>query len=518
VRENVVISFRGASYQIGRGQQFYGIWPAGATQPQPLEWWPVTPEGWSGAWSRFTSLEKPGTIEPVATAAGPAAEPAAGPAASGRTTNAITAIFLLGVGVVCGVVGLFPAYVGGESLIKEPAEIVPHAIYFAAWLASAALIWLGGTRQRVGALLATGVSAVTFGFFFADAGTPISGGAHLAGAGLVLGLIGWLACAGGSVMAFRLQPIGRPGKPRSDDWGPVVMLMLAAVGTAAAFAPSWDRYVLRVASGASQTITAGNAFANPAAVIAGNVVVMIAVVAVVAIAALWRPIRLGAALLAGAIIPMAAEAISALVQVGEATSPEQFGFSSAQASASGLTISSGVTAAFWIYCAFLVALIASFAWMLVPPHSALADGSHLPHGDPADATTSATSVAPAPTGAPAPAPTGAPAPAPTGAPAPTTPPSGAAPDTAAPDTASPASEGVSDAVPDSVSDGVPDSVSDGPADVPATPPPPAPPAPAPQDAEPSGPEAAGGTTATTTVAPIVGTVVPRTPSPESADG
>ncbi|HEX3923768.1 MAG TPA: hypothetical protein VHY31_15890 [Streptosporangiaceae bacterium] len=510
MRENVVISFRGASYQIGRGRQFYGIWPAGVTQPQPLEWWPVTPEGWSGAWSRFTSLEKPGTIEPVATVAGPGAEPAAGSAASGRSTNAITAVFLLGVGVVCGVVGLFPAYLGGQSLAQQPAEIVPHAIYFAAWLASAALIWLGGTRQRVGALLATGVSAVTFGFFFADAGTPISGGAHLGGAGLVLGLIGWLACAGGSVVAFRLQPIGRPGKPRSDDWGPVVMLMLAAVGTAAAFAPSWDRYVLRVASGASQTITAGNAFANPAAVIAGNVVVMIAVVAVVAIAALWRPIRLGAALLAGAIIPMAAEAISALVQVGEATSPEQFGFSSAQASASGLTISSGVTAAFWIYCAFLVALIASFAWMLVPPHSAVADGSHLPHGDPADATASVTGVAPAP------------------APGPTSPPSPDAPDTAPPDTAPPASDGVSD----------------GTANVPGTPPPappaphdaepapqdpPAPPAPqdqpappAPQDAEPgapeAGPEAAGGSTATTTVAPIVGTVVPRTPSPESADG
>jgi hypothetical protein len=502
VRENVVISFRGASYQIGRGQQFYGIWPAGATQPQPLEWWPVTPEGWSGAWSRFTSIEKPGTIEPVATAAGPASGLAAGPAASGRSTNAITAIFLLGVGVICGVVGLFPAYVGGESLIKEPAEIVPHAIYFAAWLAAAALIWLGGTRQRVGALLATGVSAVTFGFFFADAGTPISGGAHLAGAGLVLGLIGWLACAAGSVIAFRLQPLGRPGKPRSDDWGPVVMLMLAAVGTAAAFAPSWDRYVLRVASGASQTITAGNAFANPAAVITGNVVVMITVVAVVAAAALWRPIRLGAALLAGVIIPMAAEAISALVQVGEATSPEQFGFSSAQASASGLTISSGVTAAFWIYGAFLVALIASFAWMLVPPHSAVADGSRLPHGDPADTTASATG----PVSAPAPAPAAPQSPA-----APDTAPSDTAlPDTAPSDTAPPASDGT-------VGD-----PADGTAAVPDPPPPPAPPAP--QDAEQTGPEAAGdaeaagGSTATTTVAPIVGTVVPRTPSPESADG
>ncbi|HEX3925158.1 MAG TPA: hypothetical protein VHY31_22960, partial [Streptosporangiaceae bacterium] len=444
MRENVVISFRGASYQIGRGEQFYGIWPAGANQPQPLEWWPVTPEGWSGAWSRFTSLEKPGTIEPVAQAA--AAGPAAGPAASGRSTNAITAVFLLVVGVVCGIVGLFPTYIGGESLAQQPAEIVPHAIYFAAWLASAALIWFGGSRQRVGTLLAAGVSAVTFGFFFADAGTPISGGAHLAGAGLVLGLIGWLACAGGSVLAFRLQPVGRPGRPHTEDMGPVVMLMLAAVGTAVAFAPSWDRYVLRVASGASQTVTAGNAFTNPAAVIVGNVAVMVAVVAVVAVAALWRPIRLGAAFLAGAIIPMAAEAISALVQVSEGTSPEQFGFSQAQASASGLTISSGVTAAFWIYCAFLVALIASFAWMLVPPHSAAADGPRLPHGGPADATAAVTTPAPAP----APAAPQAPAPQPPGA----------------PDTAP--------------------SASDGTATAPGTPPPPAPPAP--QDAEPDGPE------------------------------
>ena len=59
--------------------------------------------------------------------------------------------------------------------------------------------------------------------------------------------------------------------------------------------------------------------------IAGNVIVMVALAAVVIVAALWRPVRHGAVLLAGAIIPMAAQAISALVQVGEPTSPASSG-------------------------------------------------------------------------------------------------------------------------------------------------------------------------------------------------
>jgi hypothetical protein len=104
----------------------------------------------------------------------------------------------------------------------------------------------------------------------------------------------------------------------------------------------------------------------------------------VAAAALWRPTRLGAALLAGAIIPMAAQAISALIQVGQTVSPTQFGVSPGQATQIGLTINSGLTSAFWIYCAFLVALIASFAWMLIPPHSAAAPSPHVPEGPPAE--------------------------------------------------------------------------------------------------------------------------------------
>ena len=146
------------------------------------------------------------------------------------------------------------------------------------------------------------------------------------------------------------------------------MLVLAGLGVAAAFAPAWDSFTLRSAAGQTQSLTLGNAFSNPGLVIAGDLAVMLALAAVVIAAALWRPVRHGAVLLAGAVIPMAAQALSALVQAGQAPSPTQFGISSAQASQIGLTISSGLTPAFWIYCGFLVALIVSCAWMLFTPH------------------------------------------------------------------------------------------------------------------------------------------------------
>jgi hypothetical protein len=147
------------------------------------------------------------------------------------------------------------------------------------------------------------------------------------------------------------------------------MVVLSGLGVAAAFAPPWDSFTLRTASGQVQTLTAGNAFSNPGLVIAGDLAVMIALAAVVIAAALWRPARHGAVLLAGATAVMAAQAISALVQVGETPVPAQFGISSAQASQLGLTISAGLTPTFWIYVGFLVALIAGCAWMLVTPHA-----------------------------------------------------------------------------------------------------------------------------------------------------
>jgi hypothetical protein len=400
VFENVTIAYRGPKYEVGVGRDFYAIWAVGASRSQPLERWPATPEGWTAAMTKFTELEPPGTFVPVGRrsfasalsfAGKPfASKPFAGAVLASASTGSRIAAGLLAIGVAFGIAGLFPGYFGGASLAAQPTELVPHAIYLAAWTASAALVLLGGARLPAGALLGTGASIVTFGLFLADAGTATAGGAHM-GAGLVLGLLGWLACTAGSVLALRLRTGAlnfphRPGdltsrilpgstlaRPRGRELGAAAMLVLVALGAAIAFAPAWDSYVLRASTGATESVTAGNAFANPALVIAGDVAVMVAFVGIVIVAALWRPVRHGAVLLAGAIIPMAAQAVSALVLVREATAPTQFGISSAQATQLGLTISNGLTSAFWIYCALLIALAVSCAWMLITPHPVAPD-------------------------------------------------------------------------------------------------------------------------------------------------
>ena len=466
------ISHRGARYEIGRGKRYYGIWVTGAPESDPIDRWPETREGWAQAWARFTTIETPGTIvavhRPRAGLKLPSVLPrakrarAVGTVITGAATGrrrgpalALAGAGLLGFGVLLGLIGLFPGYVGSPSLASQTDQLVPHLLYLAAWAVSAVLILLGvrsrsrmarqstlrqGAPQqatlepgapafaapspgaagfditRTGALLGIGLSAVTFGLFVADLGEVISGGASLLGAGLVLSLLGWLACAAGSAVAFTARPgpgspagvpahstppdstppdstppdgtppdgtpsyaapshgllghaLGRPARPRRRDAGPLALLVLAAIGTVATFTPSWDSYTLTQATtGTAQTITAGDAFANPGAVIAGNVAVMVAVVAVAVLAALWRPARQGAVLLAGAIVPLAAQAISALIQVNEPVTPSLFGISQAQASAAGLTITSGVTPIFWVYCVFVISLLISCAWMLTTPH------------------------------------------------------------------------------------------------------------------------------------------------------
>jgi len=349
VRENVVISYRGASFEIGRAPGIYGIWPVADPASGPLEWWPQTAEGWYSAWSRFSSLEVPGTIAAVAETGAPS---------SGVPPQAVAGAALLVIGVLSGVVGLFPGYLNGASLASQPAELVPHAIYLAAWAVSAVLISLGGARLRAGAMLGVGTSLVTFGFFLSDAGTPIAGGAHLMGAGLVLGLFGWLTCAVGSAAAFAIaRPAGARDGQRRSETVRLLPLSLCALGVAAAFAPAWDSYVLTSPGGTTQSFTAGNVFSNPAPVIAGNVAVMIAFVAVVLVAVFWRRVPAAGALVAGALVPMVAQAVSALVQLGEAATPAMFGISAAAAARAGLRITSGVTWAFWVYCACSVALV-----------------------------------------------------------------------------------------------------------------------------------------------------------------
>jgi hypothetical protein len=390
VPEKAVISHRGEKYEIGRGKRFYGIWVVGAPYDAPVDRWPENRDGWQQAWARFAAIEEPGTIKavtrerkglPLKLGRRVADEGTSDEApATGRRSHRVTALLagegLLVLGVVLGLAGLFPSYEGSQSLLSQWDQVVPHLFYVIGWALTAALVALSVARPsnaaRIGSLFGLGLSAVTFGLFLADLGQVTSGNVSL-GTGLVVSLAGWLACTAGAALTFGANPgpageTSRPVRPSTRHAGPLALLVLAAIGTAAAFAPSWDRYVLSFASvGTSQTVTAGNAFDNPGVVIAGNVLVMVAVVAVAILAALWRPPRQGALLLAGAIVPLAADAVSALIQAGQQATPAMFGISSAQASATGLTISSGLTGIFWVYFVFVISLLVSCAWLFTEP-------------------------------------------------------------------------------------------------------------------------------------------------------
>ena len=368
MRDSRTIWYQGARYQLGRAGHGYAIWVADGPPSRPVEQWPETPPGWAAAWSRFTAVEVPGTIAHLA----PPADPPA------RVTAALA---LLAAGLVASMAGLFPGYLSGSSLAQQASQLVPHVIYLAVWAASAVLIAAGGGRRRAGVLLGLGTSIVTFGFFLSDVGTVIAAGSRALGPGLILGVAGWLACTAGCAVLFRPAAGDLPRRVRGLDrrvTGMVVVASLAALGAACAFAPSWDRYTLHTAAGLTRSVTAGNSFANPGPVLAGDMAVMVALVVVAVFAALWRPARLGAALLAGAVIPMVATAVSALVQIREPLSSAAFGIPPAQAAQAGITISAGVTSAFWIYCAFVLALAMVCAGMLFPSRPSRPAGGYAP--------------------------------------------------------------------------------------------------------------------------------------------
>jgi hypothetical protein len=301
------------------------------------------------------------------------------------------ATVLIGVGIALGIAGLFPGYVSSASLASNSVNWAPHLIYLAGWAAGGVLIAPGGRRTRIGALLGLGVSLVTLGLFLADAGAVMAGDGTLR-AGLVLSLAGWVACTAGSAVALavrsgaaqRRQPRGEPRRYDTHQVAGLAALLFAGIGAAVAFAPSWDSYTMQAPTLATQYITEGYAFSFPGPMIVGDVAVMVAIVAAAALAALWRPSRHGAALLAGAVIPLAAQAISAFIQLGQPTSSALFGIPAAEGAALGITVSSGLTVAFWVFCLFVVALMLSCAILATTP-DAVAVSEAAGAGNPAGA-------------------------------------------------------------------------------------------------------------------------------------
>src|SRR5580704_9789056 len=191
VPEKAVISHRGEKYEIGRGKRFYGIWVVGAPYDAPVDRWPENRDGWQQAWARFAAMEDPGTIKPVTRERGGLrlrlgrrqdnGGASDAPPADRRPRGGTPLLLgegLLVLGVVLGLAGLFPAYEGGQSLLSQWDQVVPHLLYVMGWAATAALVALSVARPsnaaRIGALFGLGLSAVTFGLFLADLGQATS--------------------------------------------------------------------------------------------------------------------------------------------------------------------------------------------------------------------------------------------------------------------------------------------------------------------------------------------------------
>jgi MFS family permease len=281
----------------------------------------------------------------------------------GANRTALLAAGMVLVGVVLGVAGLFPNYLGGSNLVSQAAQLLPHVAYVAGWALVAGLLLVERRFARGAAGLGVGLGVISFGFFLTDVLTASAGRGETTGAGIYLSLAGWLVCSAGSATAlFALHSPTPRGKATGWRHPLVFAGGIGALGAAVAFALPWDSYTLTAATtGSTQTSTAGNVFANPGAIIAGNVVTMVLIVGVLAMAIAWRPTLVGITVLAGALVPLAAQIFATLAQPLPPLS--DFGVTAAQVAEGQVSIAGSYTGWFYLYCAFIAALVVLAGWI-----------------------------------------------------------------------------------------------------------------------------------------------------------
>jgi hypothetical protein len=337
-------------YVLARGSDYYGIWDAGSPNGDALERFPPTAAGWYAARRRVDALDQR------------VADRESSPIVSPRTNRAalVTAGAVL-LGVVLGVAGLFPTYLGGVNLVSQAAQLLPHVAYLVGWALVAVLLLVERRLARGAAGVGIGLGLISFGFLLTDVLSATH--AQSPGAGLYLSLAGWLAGSLGSTVALFALPSSTPRRSTADWTHPLVFLGgIGALGAAVAFALPWDSYTLSSATtGSAQTTTAGNVFANPGAIIAGNVVTMVLIVLVAVVAIAWRPTLIGVTVLAGALVPLGAQVFATIAQPVPALS--EFGVTSAEAASGQVTLASSYTGWFYLYCVFVAALVVLAGWI-----------------------------------------------------------------------------------------------------------------------------------------------------------
>jgi hypothetical protein len=302
--------------------------------------------------TRLATVPPPGLVGSAA--------PAVAPAAVGSRLRLAGA--LLAIGIVAGVASLFPEYQGFGSLASATDTLVEYAGFLAAWTAGLVLILSRGGLPPAGALLGLGTAAATLGVFAIDLSVAVTGSAAHVGPGLVLALLGWLSCTAGVAVAIGRRPAGWPRRPQNRALAPAAVLLIAALGIALAYGPLSFSFTWPGGS-----LISGDLYPfSPSLTSFANVFLMAIFVVAVVAAVLWVPARLGAAMAAGALVPMALQAVWTLIAIAQYV----------PASAAG-----GVTPAFTAYCAFVIVGALACGWLATirdAPRPAI-PGPALPH-------------------------------------------------------------------------------------------------------------------------------------------
>jgi hypothetical protein len=226
-------------------------------------------------------------------------------------------LLLLSVGLY--IAAMFPAYAGNPavSVVSTPYELAEFICLALGWTAAAVLV-LSRLSVRGGVALAAGIAPVELGFLIADLAGTVQGpagptpGIWLAFAALGMGGAGILLGASTVPMGSpRLRPYNQSLHPRA------LVTTLVALLAVAAFLPSWDRYEVVNSAGQTLTVTLGNAFAQPAGIMAGELVAAFAIGVIAILGAFWAPPSVGAWMTGGALVALTAQLISAVVQVNQ---------------------------------------------------------------------------------------------------------------------------------------------------------------------------------------------------------
>jgi hypothetical protein len=249
------------------------------------------------------------------------------------------ALLLICLGLHIG--AMFPPYPGlpASPVVSSSWEIAVYVCLEVGW-ALAALLVLSRISVRGGAALGAGLGAVELGLLAVDIanGFLVSNGSE-AGAWLALAGLGFGAA--GVLVTASTVALGAPRAPRGRS---ALVMLLATFAVVLAYLPSWDKWTaVEPSLHVSGSVTEGYAFAQPAVVMAGVLLTVIAFAFVAVLGSVWYPVSVGAWATAGAVIAIASQLISAVFQLSEAVPSTAFGVSATQARSVGLKTSTSLT-------------------------------------------------------------------------------------------------------------------------------------------------------------------------------